>query len=136
MRRTILDAVNPSTLRAGVALLAVLLLITAARLPAFADQGPGIAVEPATVSIPAGGAATVDLIATAPPQGLGSWAVDLSYDPSVVVAIGCTADVQGALAVCNPAFQAGRVRAGGASGQGLTGSVSIATITFQAVGAP
>lgn len=62
------------------------------------------------------------------PPGLGSWTVDVTYDPSVVTLVSCEAK-QGGL--CNEAYGNGVFRVAGVSVTGLEGTVDLAHATFQ-----
>lgn len=90
------------------------------------SAGPAVAVS--SLSLHPGQTGTVDVIATGmSPPGLGAWTIDVSYDPSKVSAVDCSATQGG---VCNPAFAPDRVRLTGASAVGLVGDVTLATIEF------
>ncbi len=118
-----------------------------------AEAAPNsVGVEPADSTVAAGGVVRVDLVAEPPSQGLAAWVIEVRFDPHVVStasrkcdpldtpagatgAIGCEAadsDGDGSVDVVK-AF--GAVIFSG-SGAGLTGKVSVANITFDAVGAP
>ena len=60
--------------------------------------------------------------------GLGAWTLDISYDNSVISAVGCTAEEGG---VCNPNFANDTVRISGASAGGLEGDTELGTIDFE-----
>ena len=62
-----------------------------------------------------------------PPPGVGAWTIDISYDNSIVDAIGCDSRPDG---VCSPAFMNDTVRATGASETGLSGTFTLATFEF------
>jgi hypothetical protein len=78
-----------------------------------------------------------------PSPGLGSYTIDISYDPAVVDPVGCAPDPGGVLDVelCNLDFERNDVnpdviRVGGfRMSAGATGTVALADITFQAIGA-
>ncbi|MDP3766714.1 MAG: hypothetical protein Q8S13_01745 [Dehalococcoidia bacterium] len=59
--------------------------------------------------------------------GLGAWTVDVVYDPEVVTPVDCEAQNQG---ICNTAYDEHTVRVVGINVYGLTGDVSLASITF------
>lgn len=75
-----------------------------------------------------GGSTTVQVRAGSAGD-IGSWTVDVRYDPKVLRPTGCTAT---AGSLCNTSFAAGTVRVSGASADGLSGGQTLATITFQA----
>ncbi len=60
--------------------------------------------------------------------GLGAWSIDISYDDSVITAVGCTAGEGG---VCNPNFADDTVRISGATAGGLEGDTTLGTIDFE-----
>ncbi|MHB8577986.1 MAG: hypothetical protein ACYDCQ_21960, partial [Dehalococcoidia bacterium] len=93
-----------------------------------ADTPTPVSLTPAAVSISPGASTSVNLQMVAPFSGIGSYTVDVSYDPSVVTPTACTS-------ICNTAYAANVVRSVGASATGLTGTQTLDTITFQAVGA-
>ncbi len=92
-----------------------------------AQTGPTIAVGSGSAAV--GDLATVDLdgLGFVEP-GLGAWTIDVTYDPSVVTAVGCNAGLSG---VCNPTFDTDTVRVTGASAEGFVGDVQLAMITFE-----
>jgi hypothetical protein len=59
--------------------------------------------------------------------GLGAWAINVTYDPSLVTPVHCS----GLTAACNLAFNDHTVRLAGASAQGLDGDNTIETLTFR-----
>lgn len=91
-----------------------------------AAQGDTVGIGSATIAV--GGTASVELAATNIGEpGLAAWALDVFYDPDVIVAVGC-APKNGS--VCNPNFAANIVRVTGASAAGFTGDTALATLTF------
>lgn len=68
----------------------------------------------------------IDSLAMAAP-GLGAWAINITYDPSIVTPVDCS----GLTAACNLHFNANTIRLAGASAQGLLGDRTIATVTFR-----
>jgi hypothetical protein len=98
------------------------------------NGGVGVSIQPASATVGVGGSVTLALQATAPAAGLGSWTVDVQYDPTVlsIVAAGCSSTVG---SLCNTAFASNKVRVAGNSVSGLTGSQALASLTFTAVGA-
>lgn len=73
----------------------------------------------------------VSVDATTAGLGLGSWTVDVHYDPSSVRVVSC-ASATGSL--CNTSYKPGVIRIVGASAAGLTGKQTLATITFAGAG--
>ncbi len=69
--------------------------------------------------------------ASAPGAALGDFSVDVHFDATLVVVTNCVAAPQ-AQAVCNPALAPGAVRLAGNFTPGLTGSITLGTITFAA----
>lgn len=63
--------------------------------------------------------------------GLGAWTVDVSYDPNIVSAGTCTSASSQGLSFCNAQYASGKIRVVGANAQGLSGDVSLATMTFR-----
>lgn len=100
---------------------------------AASDPPPGVRVQPGSLTLAAGGSGVVAVEAIAPAGGLGSWTVDLTYNPALVRPSGCA---PGTASACNPAYAPNRVRMSGAAIPGLTGVPVLASITFAAVGAP
>lgn len=94
----------------------------------------GVSIQPSDASVATGGSATVNVQATAPSGGLGSWTIDVRYDPAFIKASGCAASTPGAASACNKDFRTDTVRIAGASASGVTGTVSLASITFDGVG--
>lgn len=70
----------------------------------------------------------VELISDVEEPGLGAWTADITYDNTVVTAVGCT---EAAGSVCNPDFADDTVRVTGASATGHEGETLLATISFQ-----
>lgn len=62
------------------------------------------------------------------PPGVGAWTIDMSYDNSIVDAIGCDSRPNSA---CSPIFTGHTVRVTGASETGLTGTFTLATFEFR-----
>lgn len=86
-----------------------------------------------SITIAPGDQGTADLRSNVPTPGLGSWTVDITYDPTQVVAVGCLPPQPHS--VCNPSFASNKVRIAGASSSGLVGDTSLGTITFRMLGA-
>ena len=83
-----------------------------------------IQLEPGAVTIGSGRNETIAVVADVP-QGLGSWTLDVTYDPKQVSITSC----EGAAgSLCNATFAAGRVRISGAAASGLSGEQTLARI--------
>ena len=70
-----------------------------------------------------------------PEPGVGAWTIDVTYDPTLVTAMACAAELD-ALSFCNEAFSANTVRSVGAhaarfDAPALTGDVRLARIFFE-----
>ena len=105
-----------------VALGAVLLVAS----QAFA-QSEAVTAGSATINPGASSSIDVKSINMASP-GLGAWEIGITYDTSVVAVLDCSAGEGG---VCNANFSANRVQFTGASAGGLSGDVTLASITFE-----
>jgi hypothetical protein len=91
-----------------------------------------VGIQPNTATLEQAGAVVVSLSAEAPPTGLGAWEIDVKYDSSVLAVTACTSHASGA---CNNDFSPGTVRSSGQSADAnLTGSLTLAEITFQVPG--
>ncbi len=86
-----------------------------------------------SVTLAPGGQATVDIRANVPTPGLGAWTLDLSYDPAKVSIVSCAPAPSHS--ECNTHYGANTIRLVGATGPGLIGDVSLATITFHSLAA-
>lgn len=75
-----------------------------------------------------GGTVTVNVTAEATSPGIGAWNIDVNYDNSLVTLTNCTSST----GICNPALDADTARLTGANASGLSGSVVLGTLTFQA----
>jgi hypothetical protein len=80
-----------------------------------------------------GGQATVDIRANVPTPGLGAWTLDLTYDPAKVSIVSCAPAPSHS--ECNTHYGANTIRLVGATGPGLMGDVSLATVTFHSLAA-
>jgi hypothetical protein len=69
---------------------------------------------------------------------LGSTTVDIIYDPDAKMPTGCDANPNDTLdmALCNMNHAVGTIRVSGLSAAGASGDITLANITFQAVGNP
>lgn len=116
------------TVTAGVAAALVALLMFAGQVFAAGSVSVSDAEAPA-----GGGSATVTVTGTAGAgAGIGNYTVSVSFDPlDYTGAPTCTSNAAGSCQV-NPGGTSGIVRFAGASGDpaGLTGDVSLGTITF------
>jgi hypothetical protein len=91
-----------------------------------------LSLRPSAAQVTPGATVTVELrAALAPGVELGAWTFELSYDAARLQAIECTA-IRSGTALCNvaPASGAPRVTTAGASTGGITGEVTLASITF------
>jgi hypothetical protein len=142
--------INPSKLGAFVAVSTLFVALLASiggewvSLAGYYYYYPGggpvptnIRFEPANARAPLGGQVSVNLVAAIPPaMHLGAWTVDTSLsNPGVAHAVACTSDLVNATTQCNTNYQnSGIIRVTGASSDGLTGTVTLATITLHADG--
>ena len=80
-----------------------------------------------TAAVGATAQTTVQALAV-PAPGLGAWTFNVTYDPAIM----SVADCSGAGTVaCNKKFDDHTIRLAGATAEGLTGDVTLATLTFQ-----
>jgi hypothetical protein len=86
-----------------------------------------------SVTIAPGGQGIADVRANVPSPGLGAWTLDLTYDPSAVSIVNCAPAPSHS--VCNPNYGANKIRLTGATGPGLIGDISLATISFHMLAA-
>ncbi len=77
-----------------------------------------------------GGSATVDLTVTAPTPGIGSFVIDVVYDDGLLTATSCAKPIPAE--ACSHNFLPNTVRFAGTSAPGLTGDVTLGSITFLA----
>lgn len=98
----------------------------------FDHDGGGPDINAGPLLVPAGGNATVAVVAEAPAEGIGAWTIDVHYDPAVLLPVACTT-TPAALGACNMGFSVIEVRFAGATATGLFGVVDLADITFQAL---
>ena len=116
-------------MRVSFAILVAALLVALAVSGYPAQAGGDGVIRAGTYEANVGDEVTVTLEAVGiPPPGLGAWTIDMSYDNSIVDAIGCDSRPGG---VCSPAFMADAVRATGASETGLSGTFTLATFEFR-----
>ena len=81
-----------------------------------------------SATVAPGGEVSVNVTAAATGDGIGAWNVDIEYDDSLVSLTGCTSSA----GICNPAFGVNVARLVGASASGLSGDVTLGTLTFTA----
>ena len=94
-----------------------------------------LSLDPASLSLPAGGQSSVTVRAAGAGRGaapVGAWAVDLAYDAAVVRPVGCSPTSGG---LCNLSYAPGVVRLAGTSVSGLVGDGALGSVQFAAVGA-
>jgi hypothetical protein len=112
-------------LRIGFALIAVAATFFVA-VPAAA-AGEVVVAGSATINVNGSGAIDLNVQNIGQP-GLGAWSLDITYDPAIIAAVGCSPQ-QGS--VCNPAFAPNVVRVSGANSGGLDGNTTLADILFR-----
>ncbi len=119
--------------RFGLAALAAALVAAGAFF--FVSQASAVTgtLSVSSVTIAPGGQGSVDVRANVPSPGLGAWTLDMTYDPSKVSIVSCAPAPSHS--VCNPGFASNKIRLTGATGPGLIGDVSLATITFRMLAA-
>ena len=82
-----------------------------------------------SITISPGGGVTLDINAEGIPfPGLGAWSIGIVYDPAILTALSCVADV--ALSECNASFSANRVQIVGASAEGQLADAVLGSVTF------
>ncbi|MCH8814892.1 MAG: hypothetical protein IH957_07295 [Chloroflexi bacterium] len=94
-------------------------------------------INPGPVNLAVGDVIKLGLITDTPSPNLGAWNIDVHYDPSVLLPLGCDPlplGAGGALSVCNAFFSVVEVRSVGSAGAGITGVINLANFEFQAVG--
>ena len=90
-----------------------------------------LSLDPSSVAGSSKQRTTVALTATPAGPDLGSWTVDVSYDPKAVTVVTCSPS---AGSICNVSYAPGVVRIAGASAGGLRGSQNLATLTLERAG--
>jgi hypothetical protein len=102
--------------------------------PTPAPAGGILRLAPTPARVAPGGQVTTTLETVIPAAGLGSWTVDIGYNAAAVQPVGCTVQVGGATALCNltPVGAPATVRVTGSAFPGLTGTVALASVVFQA----
>jgi hypothetical protein len=99
--------------------------------PVSAGSGGQVTLQPSTLSLRQGATGAIEVRTNVPAPGLGAWGVDVTYDPAVIKPVSCDTALTGAVAVCNQAFAPGTVRIAGASANGISGSQTIAKLSFE-----
>jgi len=98
----------------------------------------GVRARIDSADVPPGQTESVGLEALeVPAPGLGSYIVDVHYDPSIVEPVGCDPDPGNVMfsSFCNTDYAPGVVRCGGFQpSEGLTGQVALCDFIFLAVG--
>ena len=124
---------------AGLGFIAGLALLGAGFLASsqVAAQDEAISVGSGTVAIGAEGSVPLDAL-DMPEPGLAAWSIDITYDPAVVTVLDCVEEAGAAF--CNESYDdpdteeneaSYTIRLAGASGQGLVGDTTLATLTFR-----
>lgn len=118
--------------------LLLLLAIGTGRAPLTLAAPPetasaAVSVSPSQMTLAPGVSGTVSIVAVVAGGNLGAWTIDVGYDPLAVGASACAATVPGALSLCNKDLP-NAVRIVGVSAGGLSGTVTLGTISFQAIG--
>jgi len=102
-------------------------------IPAAAPEGPTIMVSTHTVA--QGDTIVVTLLGFELP-GVGTATVEVNFDPAILELVQCSKDPNGVfdLVQCNPDFEEGALRFNVTSLTGVNGDITIAEITFKAIG--
>lgn len=119
---------SPRLVALAAAVIAVALAVSATPQPAAAGNGYVLTIDSAVV--PPGGAAAVELNLVAPDPGIGSYAIDILYDDSVVDIASCQSIVSG----CNKVYGKGVVRIAAAPFASIVGERTLATLVFKTTG--
>jgi hypothetical protein len=83
----------------------------------------------ATAAGAVGEEVTVEVTASgATDPGIGAWTFNVGFDPEIVSVVDCPSE---GTFVCNPELDEQTVRFAGATAEGLTGEVSLGSITFR-----
>lgn len=97
-----------------------------------ASASSTVSVSPSSTTVAPGGTASIAVTASAPAAGIGSWEVEVLYNPADVSVSSCTALPSGG-ATCNPTYHnQGVVYIAGMDVNGLSGNATLANIKFQA----
>ena len=97
-------------------------------------DGPGVRIDPADTTVGANSSVSVNVVATAPAAGLGAWGINVTYPPSVLTVTECATSIQNASSLCNKNYSSNTIRLNGASALGVSGTPTLATITFLGTG--
>ncbi|MBI4491551.1 MAG: SBBP repeat-containing protein [Chloroflexi bacterium] len=104
---------------------------TATATPTPSGTAANVSIQPPTAFVAPSAMVTVALQAGIPEgRTLGSWTVDVTYNPTVVSIAGCSETVS----TCNTSFSPNTARVVGAAATGLTGTQALASLTFRGVG--
>jgi hypothetical protein len=98
--------------------------------------GCAIGIQPGATTLKSGASGSVTLQAQAPSAGLGSWEATITYNPSLL-SISCTVPNTIPLGACQTDYQsqANTILVSGSAVPGLTGTPTLATLSFTALGA-
>ena len=104
-------------------------LVAVIWIPPMPPKTPTARMGSMTASVGLQSTVTLEALSIGAP-GLGSWTIDITYDPSVASVLDCQAEHGG---VCNPSFDPATIRLTGAgsSDPPLRGDITLATITFR-----
>lgn len=99
---------------------------------AVAGQPSGaaeVSITPSDLALSSGSSANITVQANT--SSLGSWTIDLTYDPTALQFTGCSG-VNGSS--CNVSYASNTARVSGTSASGLSGLQPVATFTVEAIG--
>jgi hypothetical protein len=65
--------------------------------------------------------------------GLGAWTINVAFDAVIVSILSC--DTGDTVAACNLAYEPGKMRLAGATGEGFPGDTTLATVRFRCASA-
>jgi len=118
----------PRLLALAAGILALALIVFAS--PHTASAGNGYSLTMGSAVVPPDSAVAVELNLVAPEPGVGSYAIDIRFDDSVVDLASC----QSLLGGCNKVYGAGLVRVVGIPFAPMVGEKTLATLVFEATG--
>lgn len=95
--------------------------------PKVAAEDAAVGVSSAMIGLSQQAVVEVEALHITAP-GLGSWTIDIAYDPDVITPVGCSAAQGG---ICNADFSPNTVRLVGVSAQGVEGDVVLGEIMFE-----
>jgi len=130
MKHMTLALPAPRNTAAFVAIMALALMLLATSAPRPAGAGSGYTLTMDSASVPPGGAAAVELNLVAPAPGLGSYAIDITYNDSVAGIASC----QSLLGSCNKLYGEGVIRIVGVAFAPMIGEKTLATLVFETTG--